>query len=539
VTLENEFANLSTAEAIDLIAARYGDREALVFGDRRYSFSDIVRESSLASIRLHEMGIRAGDKISIWLPNCPEFLWCLLGAARIGAVAVVLNTKLRSEEIAYQIDQSDSRCVVSTGRSTFRAFLDDIASLAPSACRRRPAADGSPAVERLAKLEFVVSIDECAAQHDRVIRWNEIPAGQDAPPLENDPNSPALIAYTSGTTALPKGVVLTHCIWRKGFDAGTTMGLSGEDKLYLCVPLYGMMGLITNGPLSWWTHGAPIVLEERYDLDRFFTVVERERCSVIQLMPMVMAPIMDDPRFKSIDRSRWRLATVLSSHSETLRLAVQRMGFRQVVCGYGLTETSAIVTRTRHDDPLDVQVGSNGRPLPDVAIKIVDPETGGDRAFDEPGEICLKGYFVMREYYRKPAETREAFTGDGWFRTGDLGLLDRQGNLHFKGRLKDGFKSKGFNVSAVEVEHAIREHAAVKDVAVVGVPHAVFGETGVAFVIVKAAAAVTEAEIQEHCRKRLASFKTPSRVLFVSDFPMTGGTDKVQKYQLKQMAMSA
>jgi fatty-acyl-CoA synthase len=229
VTLENEFANLSTAEAIDLIAARYGDREALVFGDRRYSFSDIVRESSLASIRLHEMGIRAGDKISIWLPNCPEFLWCLLGAARI---AVVLNTKLRSEEIAYQIDQSDSRCVVSTGRSTFRAFLDDIASLAPSACRRRPAADGSPAVERLAKLEFVVSIDECAAQHDRVIRWNEIPAGQDAPPLENDPNSPALIACFDplhlaqgvrrgndhGLVGRGQAVFVRSSIWNDGAD---------------------------------------------------------------------------------------------------------------------------------------------------------------------------------------------------------------------------------------------------------------------------------------------------------------------------------
>lgn len=539
MTFANEFSDLNTAEAIDLIAARYGDREALVFGDRRYSFSDIARESALASRRLHSMGIRAGDKISIWLPNCPEFLWCLFGAARIGAVAVVLNTKLRNEEIAYQVDQSDSRCLITTGRRTFRAFLDDIAALAPSACTTRAAVDGGQSGERLAKLQFVVSIDEGVAGYDRVILWNELLGAGDDPPLEKNPDSPALIAYTSGTTALPKGVVLTHCIWRKGFDAGTTMGLSTDDKLLLCVPLFGMMGLITNGPLSWWTHGAAIVLEERYDLDRFFTIVERERCSVIQLMPMVMAPIMEDPRFKTIDRSRWRLAAVLSSHPDTLRQAVEKMGFRQVVCGYGLTETSAIVTRTRYDAPLEVQVASNGRPLPDVAIKIIDPETGSDRAPEEPGEICLKGYFVMREYYRKPAETKEALTADGWFKTGDLGLLDRQGNLHFKGRLKDGFKSKGFNVSAVEVEHAIREHAAVKDVAVVGVPHAVFGETGVAFVIVKAAAVVTEAEIQEHCRKRLASFKTPSRVMFVRDFPMTGGTDKIQKFQLKQMAMSA
>jgi acyl-CoA synthetase (AMP-forming)/AMP-acid ligase II len=532
----NEFAALTTGKAIDRIAAKYGRREALVFRDRRYSFLDIAANVRAASAWLHSQGVEPGDKISIWMPNCPEFLWCVLGAAQLGAVGVVLNTRLRLDEVAYQIDQSDSIGVITTGSATFRDFLGDLTNLAPGICSDSARAGGSGA-NRLPKLRFVAAIDEAPAQYEKVAIWREGAACTARFAVADDPDAPALIAYTSGTTALPKGVVLTHCIWRKGFDAGATMGISQDDRLYLCVPLFGMMGLITNGPLSWWTHGACVVLEERYDLDSFFATVARERCSIVQLMPAVMEPILQDPRFKTLDRSRWRLATVLSSHPDTLKAAVERFGFRQVVCGYGMTETTAIVTRTLFDEPFEVQIGSNGRPLPDVAINIVDPETLRELEPGEPGEICLKGYFVMKEYYKKPVETAEVLLPDGWFRTGDLGVLDAGQYLHFQGRLKDSYKTNGFNVSASEVETAIREHPAVKDAAVVAIPHPTFGDVGVAFVIPRAEANLTDADVLQQCRAKLASFKVPVRVLFVDAFPITAGTEKVQKFQLKQRAL--
>jgi acyl-CoA synthetase (AMP-forming)/AMP-acid ligase II len=297
-----------------------------------------------------------------------------------------------------------------------------------------------------------------------------------------------------------------------------------------------MAGLLAGGPLTAWSHGAAVVLEERFDAGQCLETLAAEHCSVLQMMPTMLEPLLAHPAFKTADRSRWRIAMVLTSAPSVLRMVVEKLGFRHTVCGYGMTESTALVTRTAWDWPLDKQIATNGTPLRDCQIRVVDPESGEDLPTGEQGEILIGGYCVMRGYYKKPEETKMALTPDGWLRTGDAGWLNDDGTLVFKGRLRDGYKHKGFNVSTAEVEAVLSAHPDIATSAVVGMPDASGGEIGIAFVVPRSGVTVSEAAVIDFLRPRLASFKLPARAFFVSELPRTGGTEKVQKFRLREMA---
>ncbi len=469
------------------------------------------------------------------MPNRPEFMWYWFGAAQSGLVAMFLNTRLRRDEFVYQIAQSDSEVVIVPGRPAFRDFLGELVEACPELATRQT---GQLNSATFPNLKAVIACDAPPKSYPGVLDWSvpqDLPKDFTGPPQTANHDAPALIAYSSGTTALPKGAMLTHCIWRKAYDGGDLMAIGPEDCLYLCVPLFGVLGSL-NGILMFWSHGSRIVLDERFDVDRCLNALQDERCTALHMLPAMIDALLAHPRFNDA-KIHLRTGVVLSSDPVVLLRAAKELPVPGVVTGYGLTESTGLVTRVRWDDPLETRFETQGKPLPDCPIRVVDPETERDLPRGEAGEIWIGGYSVMPGYYNKPEETARSITSDGWLRSGDLGILFDSGKVKFLRRVKDGYKHKGFNVSTPEVERVASEHPAVGQVAVVGVPDPVHGEVGVAFVIPRPGACFEPASLSEFLAPRLASFKLPAHVFAVDAFPVTGGTEKIQKFKLRDIAM--
>jgi acyl-CoA synthetase (AMP-forming)/AMP-acid ligase II len=531
----NEFAHKTYAQCLELLANRYGAREAMAFRNERYSFRDLKDNADRASARLASLGLQPGDKVSIWMPNRPEFIWYWLGAAQMGLVAVMLNTRLKQEEVAYQLAQSESRAVIVPGPGGFRDFLADLTELSPGVKSGRPGELSSTA---LPNLRHVICCDNPGPLYCGTTDWSApMPADLPLPPMATDPNAPALIAYSSGTTALPKGAMISHCLWRKSWDIGAPIDLTEQDCMYLSIPLFGSMATM-NGVAQLWVRGGRAVIGEHFDARECLKVAVAERCTVVHLLPPMIHQICALPDLDSLDLSALRIAFVLSADLDVLDLVADRIGIPGVMTGYGMTETTTAVARNRWDASRDDRFSTQGRPLPDVEIRIADPETGHALPTGEAGEIWVRGYCVMLGYYKKPEETQKAMTPDGWFKTGDMGLFREDGRLVFKGRLGDGYKTRGFNVSPAEIEHALMQHPAVAAAAVIGVPDSDQGAIGIAYVIPKPGATPNAEEVLAFLRPKLSGYKMPRHVMFVGEFPLTAGTGKIQKFRLREDAMA-
>jgi len=529
----NPFRNLTYAESIEYIASKYADREAVVFRNERYTYADLKKYSDRASARLAFLGLRPGDKIALLLPNRPEFIWYWLGAAQMGLVVVVLNTRLRRDEIAYQVAQSDSRAVIIPGNGAFRDFLGELHELAPKICGGIP---GQLASEALPELSYVIALDPIDEKYTGALDWSlASPDELPIPEMETDINKPGMIAYSSGTTSLPKGAMIPHQVWRKAWDMGERVDLNEKDCLYMAIPLFGSMATL-NGVLPYLVRGAKQVIGEQFDAGACLRAIEEERVTGIHLLPPSIKQIIEHPDFPKRDRSSLQISYTLSVDPTVLDAVADVIGVPGVMTGFGMTETTATVTRNRWDDSREIRHGTQGYALPDIEIKIVDTETLLDLPPDNPGEIWVRGYCIMSGYYKKPVETAKALLPDGWFRTGDIGQLDENGRIRFLGRLGDGYKSRGFNVAPEEIEHVINQHPGVDASAVVGVPDPLAEKTGAAFIILKSGFELSAETLIEFLKPKLASYKMPSHVFFVDSFPLTTGTEKVRKFKLRELA---
>lgn len=512
---ENPFIGATYGRALRTLAQTFGAREALVFGGRRWTFADVLVEADRAAARLHALGLRSGDKVAIWLPNRPEFLWYWLGASQSGLVAVVLNTRLTPGEAEYQMGQSDSRAVIVPGDGGFRDFVGDVLALKA----------------RLPCLDYVVALEGTSQQG--VIDWSgPVPGGLRAAPLATDPEAPALISYSSGTTALPKGALITHCVFRKAWDIGIRVDQTEEDRLLLAIPLFGSMAMM-NGVLLLWARGGAIVVTERFDAAEFVALAQRERCTVAHLLPPMVLAIGRLPGFDAKALSSIRVAYVLSNDLAMLSFVADRLRIPGIMTGYGLTESTTVATRNRWDDPQHVRFTTQGYALPGVELRVVQPGTENPQPPGEVGEIWIRGYCIMKGYYKKPVETASAVDRDGWLHTGDAGILHADGRLTFLYRLSEGYKTNGFNVAPAEIEAAIRKHPDVSDVAVIGRNDPVAGQVGVACVVAHEGRRIDEAELLTFLKSSLASYKMPRHVIQVDAFPLTAGTGKVQKFRLR------
>ncbi|SLN72614.1 class I adenylate-forming enzyme family protein [Oceanibacterium hippocampi] len=532
----NPYIGLSYGLALDRVVATFGDREALVFEDRRLSFTEAREEIDRASARLGSLGLARGDKVSIWMPNRPEFIWYWLGAAQIGLVPVVLNTRLKLEEAAYQFEQSDSRAIIVPGDGAFHDFLGDVLTLCPEL---QDGPLGSDGASRLPKLRHVIAIDPSEKGASGVTHW---PGPNDSalpvPPLETNPDAPGMIAYSSGTTALPKGAMLNHTGFRKAWDHGERFDQQADDRLFLAVPLFGILANV-NGVLTCWSRGSCVVLERRFDPRRAIEVIERERCTFTYLFPIMIEQILNHPDYRPERTRSLRTGIISGTDGEVMRRVAEDLRMPGYLTSYGMTETSSAVTRTYWTDPDDIRRTTHGTPLPDIEVEIRDIANDAPLPAGQEGQICIRGYNIMIGYYNNPEANAAAFSDDGFFRTGDLGYMTPEGRMVFLRRIKDGYKHKGFNVSTSEVEKALAEHPDVSEAAVVGLPNRLAGEVGAAFVIAEPGRTIDPTDIRSFLKSRLATYKLPAHVFQVDEFPLTAGTGKIRKFQLRDMAIAS
>jgi fatty-acyl-CoA synthase len=515
-------------------ARRWGPREALCFKERRLSFAEIAAGVDRVARGLIALGIRPGDKVALWMLNRPEWIEAAFAVMKVGAVLVPINTRLRTEDVAYVLDQSDATALILAERSGPIDYLGMARELVPV---------GVPAENtRLPRLEHLVLLaDEPRPQ---TIAWERLLA--DGAAVDDatlaaraaavDPDDLAFFMYTSGTTGFPKGAMHAHRLIRNVTDRAFRLAITPADVIMMYLPLFHLFAF-SEGMLTSMVTGGRQVLTESFDPAESLDLIARERATVLHGFDTHYKELLEVQDRTPRDMSSVRtgiLAAGMQSSTPIARRA--RQVFGPLVSGYGMSEIGVGVAIGALDSTEEQSCEASGYPAPGYEVRIVDPDTGRDQPRGAPGEILARGYTLMRGYYQRPDATAAAIDGDGWLHTGDMGLLRADGHLRFLGRYKDMLKVGGENVDPMEVEAFLMTHPGVNLAAVVGYPDARLAEVGVAFIRREPGRALTEQELLAHCRGRIASFKIPRHVVFVDEFPMTS-SGKIQKARLRDEAL--
>jgi fatty-acyl-CoA synthase len=506
-------------------ARRWGPREALAFQGRRWTFAEVHARVDAVAKGLLELGIAPGDRVALWMVNRPEWIDAMFATMKIGALLVPVNTRFRTEDMAYVLGQSEASAVILAERSGPIDYLAMMREVAP----------------RLPGLRQVVVLSDRAVA-DTVDWRGMLERGHkvsDAALRERaagvDPEQSAFIFYTSGTTGFPKGAVHNHRMVRNTWDHGDRMGVTVNDVILMYLPLFHAFGFI-EGPLMSMIRGARQVLTETFDPDECLDLLASERATIIHGFDTHYQLLLEAQARKPRDVSSVRTGICGTGMSSSIPIARRaRQTFGNLMTGFGMSEVGIGVTFSFLDSTEEQCVEANGYPGAGYELRIVDPATGAEQPVSVPGEILVRGYMVTRGYYNKPEDTARAIDRDGWFHTGDMGVMRPDGHMRFIGRYKDMLKIGGENVDPMEVEAFLASHPAIAAAAVVGLPDARLAEVAVAFVLLAPGATLTERDVIEHCRGRVASFKIPRHVVFVDEFPMTS-TGKVQKVKLRERA---
>jgi fatty-acyl-CoA synthase len=513
-------------------ARQWGAREALAFRGKRWTFAELSARVDAAAKGLLQVGITSGDKVALWMVNRPEWLDAMFAVMKIGAVLVPVNTRFRTEDMTYVLGQSDAVAVIIAERSGPVDYLAMMREIVPDLGARPDAR--FPALRRVILLSDHARADTAGwrqtLEHGQRVSDGVLREHAQAV----DPEQSAFVFYTSGTTGFPKGAVHDHRIIRNTWDMGDRMDVTVNDVILMYLPLFHAFGFI-HGPLMSLVRGARQVLTETFDGDECVDLIASEKATIIHGFDTHYKELLDAQGKNPRDVSSVRTGICGTGMSSSIPIARRaRQTFGNLMTGFGMSEIG-IVTFSDLDSTEEQCVEANGYPLPGNEVRIVDPDTGVDQQVSVPGEILARGYMVMQGYYNKPEDTARAIDKDGWFHTGDMGVVRPDGHLRFLGRYKDMLKIGGENVDPMEVEAFLMSHAAIKMAAVVGVPDARLSEVAVAFVQIEPGFTLTVHEVIEHCRGRLASFKLPRHVAFVDEFPMTS-TGKVQKVRLRERA---
>jgi len=544
----NPFRHETIGGMLATMAARVGAAEAVVAPDRRVTYAGLHREARRLARGLLALGVKKNDKVALWLPNRPEWLFAQHGCALIGAVVVALNTRYKAHELRYILRQSDATTLVCTDHAGPVDYLETLAEVLPALGAAVPgelAVDDFPMLRRV-----IVQADDpypgCLAWRD-VLEAGDAPEGGpalDAARAAVGPDDPFTILYTSGTTSFPKGAVISHrnCL-PHGWWCGEVMRMTGADRVLHALPMSGTWGGVCI-PLAALTHGATLVLMETFEPALALKLMETERVTVWNGVDSMAVPMLEHPDLARRDRSHLRTGGFAATGGGVQGLfeaVVERLGLRLAFQPYGMTEVNAMALVHDLDEPAESLALPGVWPADGLEVRVVDPETGRDQPVDREGEMWLRGRLVTSGYYEKPEETAKAFTADGWFKTGDLAVRDAAGRVIFRGRLREVLRISHFMVAPGEIEEYLQTHPKVLQAFVIGVPDPRTNEAAVAYVIPRpGVSALTEDEVIGHCRGHIASFKVPRHVRVVADVPRTPGPhgDKVQKARLREMFLA-
>jgi fatty-acyl-CoA synthase len=525
------YRDVTIGALLTRLAETLPDHEALVYADRdlRLSFAALEAEAKLIARGLMACGVERGERVALWATNVPEWVVLQFALAKIGAILVTVNTALRAHEMDYLLRQSEAATVIAIRGFKDVDYVGVLGEIGAVGAARLPALkraifigeecpDGMMPYAELRARAAEISEAQLAAR-EREIGLDDVINMQ----------------YTSGTTGFPKGVMLSsRNILNNGYWLGRGLGYTPQDRLCLCVPLFHCFGCVI-GVLGAYTHGACLCPVEFFDARKVLEIIERERCTALYGVPTMFLAELEDQEFGRFDLSSLRTGVMAGSlcPEALMRRAIEEMHLGEITIIYGLTEASPGITQTPRDDTLEHRTQTVGVVLPEMEVKIIDPATRAEAGVNEPGELCVRGYNVMKGYYNNPEATRAAIDAEGWLRTGDQATMDADGYVRITGRIKDIIIRGGENIAPKEVEDLLRRHAAIADAYVYGVSNEFFGEEVAVAVRLKAGAALTEEELRSFCQGQIARFKIPRHVRFVSDFPMTA-SGKIQKFKLRE-----
>ena len=541
-------------DLLDRQAEQFGDNDALIHvdWDVRYTYREFRAECDRVARGLMALGINKGDHVGIWATNYPEWVVAQFATAKIGAVLVTVNPAYRTHELEYLLHQSDVAALILIGNFRTSDYVAMLGQVVPELANSSP---GRLHCEKLPHLRDVIFVPpyadaggfpagECPpgmfAWSDIQARGGEIsPAALARRQRECRPDDVICIMYTSGTTGNPKGAMLTHHnLVSNASYVADGLRFTEADRLCIPVPFYHCFGSSIS-TLGCVTRGAAMVVPSEYfDPGKTLAAVEKERCTALHGVPTMFIAELEHPDFDRFDLGPLRTGMMAGSPCpiEVMRQVIDRMGARGMTVGYGLTEASPVITLTSSDDTIERRVATVGPAIPHVEVRIADPDTGEELPTGEQGELWSRSFMNMKGYYKMPEATGAAIDAEGWLHTGDLATVDADGYYRITGRLKDMIIRGGENVYPREIEEFLYTNPKVADVQVIGVPDPRFGEEIMAWVMLKAEQEATAEEIKEFCRGRIAYYKVPRYVRFVSEFPMTV-TGKIQKFVMREVSI--
>lgn len=514
----------------------------IIFADRElcWTYAEFGQRVDRVAKGLASIGLGRGDRLGIWARNVPDWLTLFFATAKLGVVLVTINTAYKSHELAHVVRQSDMKALAFIEGFRDVNYLGIIRELIPESLQHRRGQLRSQAFPELKQLVYlgpekirgVFSIPELMTLGEQMsdAEYHAKCAGQSSDDVIN-------MQYTSGTTGFPKGVMLTsQNILNNGWAIGERQRFTEADRVCLPVPLFHCFGLVL-GIMAILTHGSSVVVIEQFDPLMVLAAVQKERCTALYGVPTMFIAELNHPMFSLFDLSSLRTGIMAGSPCpvDTMRQVMTRMHCEQITIAYGLTESSPVMAQTSIDDNIERRTSTVGTALPEVEIRIVNPETLQPVPAGVSGEICCRGYLVMKGYYGMPEETARIIDAEGWLHSGDLGELDSEGYLRVTGRIKDMIIRGGENIYPREIEEFLYTVNGVEDAQVVGVADKKYGEEVGAFIRRKSGSELTESDIREACRKKLARYKCPKYVFFVDSFPATAN-GKIQKYKLREQA---
>ena len=517
------------------------EQEFMVYADRdlRFSYAKFDKRVDDMACGLYAIGVRKGDNVGIWATNVPDWLTYMFACARLGAVAVTVNTSYKLHELEYLVKQADLTTLCLTDGVKDSNYVQMIKELVPELNEYERGCLKSKKFPCLKNVVFMgpekyrglYSTPELLllGQHIDIEIIHKIEAEVTQHDVVN-------MQYTSGTTGFPKGVMLTsRNIINDGFIIGERMRYTAADRVCLPVPLFHCFGIVL-GVMAVLTHGATHILLESFDPLVALASIQKEKCTAIYGVPTMFISELNHPMFNMFDMSSLRTGIMAGSGVpvELMKTVIEKMHMPEITSVYGLTETSPGMTQSHWNDSVEVKATTVGDAFEGIDVKVLDPETGKECPVGVQGEMCCRGWNVMKGYYKMPEATAETIDENGFLHSGDLGVKDENGNFKITGRIKDMIIRGGENIYPREIEEFLIQMPEIKDIQVAAVKSERYGEITGAFIILHEGKTLTEQDVIEFCRDKLSKFKWPQLIMFMDEFPMTG-SGKIQKFKLTEI----